>query len=130
MRYGLIFFLGLLAAPVAAQDIEEGAEAYGEHCATCHGVEARGDGPMAPLLRLVPPDLTALAMRNGGMFPMARVIERVDGTMDVMAHGGPMPLFGLLLQGPAVVADAPDGREIVAPEEIVSIAEWLAAIQQ
>ena len=130
MRCGLIFLLGLLASPLSAQDIEEGAEAFVNHCAGCHGAEAKGDGPMAALMRVPPADLTGLAEANGGVFPLAQVVERIDGTMEVKAHGGPMPVFGLLLQGPSAVAEAPDGREIVAPEEIVSIAEWLATVQR
>ena len=130
MRTRMIFLLGLLATPLAAQDIEEGAEAFLNHCAACHGEDAMGNGPMASLLRLVPTNLTLLSERNGGEFPMARVIERIDGTMDVMAHGGPMPVFGLLLQGPSAATIAPDGRELVAPEEIVSVAEWLATVQR
>ena len=129
MRIGVILALAL-ATPLAAQDIEEGAEAFANHCAGCHGPEAQGDGPMAALMRVEPADLTGLSARNGGEFPMARVIERIDGTTDVMAHGGPMPVFGLLLQGPSAATVAPDGREIVAPEEIVSIAEWLATLQR
>lgn len=130
MRNRLPLLLALLATPLAAQDIAEGEEAFANHCAACHGPDAMGGGPMAPLLRLVPPDLTELSIRNGGAFPLARVIERIDGTMDVMAHGGPMPVFGLLLQGLSAVTEAPDGREIVAPEEIVGIAEWLATVQR
>ena len=130
MKNALTIALILLAAPLSAQDIEEGAEAFANHCAGCHGIEAGGDGPMAPLLRVQPADLTALAASNGGAFPLARVIDRIDGTTEVKAHGGAMPLFGLLLQGPSAATVAPDGREIVAPEEIVSIAEWLATIQE
>ncbi|NNE79223.1 MAG: c-type cytochrome [Silicimonas sp.] len=130
MRFGLICFLGFFAAPLAAQDIEEGTQAFFDHCAGCHGVEAQGDGPMAALLTIAPADLTGLAARNDGTFPTARVIQRVDGTTEVTAHGDPMPVFGLLLQGPSVAIVAPDGREIVAPEAIVNIAAWLEGIQQ
>ncbi len=122
--------LFVIATPLAAQNIEEGAAAFVSHCAGCHGAEARGDGPMAALLRIAPADLTALAAGNGGEFPLARVIERIDGTTEVQAHGGPMPVFGVILQGPSAATVAPDGREIVAPEEIVGIAEWLATVQR
>ena len=130
MRSLLTLSFVALALPLSAQDITEGAEAFANHCAGCHGEDAQGAGPMAALLRVAPADLTALAAENGGTFPLARVIERIDGTTEVMAHGGPMPLFGLLMQGPSVSTVTPDGREIVAPEEIVGIAKWLATMQR
>lgn len=130
MRFGIIFCLAFIATPLVAQNLEEGEAAFANHCAGCHGAEAMGDGPMASLLRVQPADLTALAASNGGAFPLARVVERIDGTADVTAHGDPMPVFGMLLQGPSAATVAPDGREVVAPEEIVNIAEWLATQQR
>ncbi len=130
MRFGWIIGAVFWALPALSQDFEEGIDAFANHCAGCHGTEARGDGPMAALLRVAPPDLTQLSAGNDGTFPLARVIERIDGTTEVMAHGGPMPLFGLLMHGPSVATVTPDGREIVAPEVIVGIAEWLATQQE
>jgi mono/diheme cytochrome c family protein len=130
MRSRLIFCFALVASPMAAQNLDEGAAAFANHCAGCHGAEAKGDGPMASLLRVPPADLTALSATNDGAFPLARVIARIDGTTEVAAHGDPMPVFGMLLQGPSVATVAPDGREVVAAEEIVSIAEWLATQQR
>lgn len=128
MRLALI--LAITALPAMAQDIDEGAESYMTHCATCHGTKAHGDGPMASLLTIQPADLTALSQSNGGVFPAARVIQRIDGTTEILAHGGPMPIFGLLLQGPSTAMVAPDGSEVVAPEAIVNIAAWLQAHQR
>ena len=125
----MILTILLLATPVFAADVEEGADHFADYCATCHGVEAKGDGPMADLLTVQPADLTQLSARNGGEFPLDRVVRRIDGTMDVAAHGGPMPLFGLLLQGPSEAIMAPDGSEIVAPEAIAMIAAWLQTVQ-
>ena len=50
-------------------DSFRGPELYMAYCASCHGKDAKGDGPMAKLLKTPPPDLTAIAVRNGGMFP-------------------------------------------------------------
>ena len=52
------------AAAVAA-----GAELYAANCASCHGREGKGKGPMAQTLKVKPPDLTKLSKRNGGTFP-------------------------------------------------------------
>lgn len=118
-----------LATPCAAQDVERGAEAYADHCAVCHGLDGIGDGPMAPALMFAPADLTTLAARNDGVFPTARVVRRVDGREEVMAHGGPMPVFGEILGGTSGVIDAPDGSPIFTSEEIVDITAWLQTIQ-
>lgn len=130
MRLTPIFALALTALPAFAQDIEEGAAAFVSHCAACHGIEARGDGPMATLLTVKPTDLTMLAASNDGVFPTARVIQRIDGTTEVLAHGGPMPVFGMLMQGPSTGIVTPDGSEVIAAEAIVNIAGWLEGVQK
>ena len=130
MRLTPVLALALTTQPAFSQDIEEGAAAFVTHCAACHGIEARGDGPMATLLTVKPADLTALSASNGGVFPTARVIQRIDGTTEVLAHGGPMPVFGMLMQGPSAGIVAPDGSEVIAVEAIVNIAGWLEGVQE
>ena len=46
-----------LAHPPTAQSIADGAEVFRQNCAVCHGIDARGDGPMAPSLNPRPADL-------------------------------------------------------------------------
>ena len=64
------------------------------YCASCHGVNGTGNGPVAATLKQRPTDLTQLAKRNHGVFPsepVARVIEK--GT--ITAHGtSEMPVWG------------------------------------
>ena len=36
-----------LSGAASAQDADIGRSLYHTHCATCHGLEGRGDGPMA-----------------------------------------------------------------------------------
>lgn len=119
-----------LASTASAQDVARGWDVFQNHCATCHGTGARGNGPMADVLSVVPTDLTALAASNGGEFPTARVVRRVDGQREVLAHGGPMPLWGMILDGPSAVIVASDGAEIIAPEAIVDVVAWLATVQR
>lgn len=130
MKHALACLAIALALPATAQDAVRGAEAFTDHCAVCHGLEAIGDGPMAPILMFAPADLTRLAARNDGVFPTARVVRRIDGREEVMAHGGPMPLFGEILGGASGVIDAPDGSPVFTTEEIVDITAWLATIQE
>ena len=126
----LVLATTCLAFPAFAQDAVRGAEAFADHCAVCHGTGGIGDGPMAPVLMFAPSDLTRLSARNDGVFPAARVVRRIDGREEVMAHGGPMPLFGRILEGPSCVIDAPDGSPIFTTEQIVDIVAWLATIQE
>lgn len=122
--------LMIAATPALAEDPDSGAAIFQTHCATCHGPGAEGDGPLGAMLTVPPPDLTGLSARNGGVFPLERVLSRIDGTTEVMAHGGPMPLFGLILEGSSEVMAAPDGSDIAAPEALIDIASWLMEVQQ
>jgi mono/diheme cytochrome c family protein len=80
------------AAGVAAVS---GAYAFRTYCASCHGIDGKGDGPLSDSLRFRPPDLTLIAKRNGGDFPAEKVIRIVDGRKPVKGHGGPdMPIWG------------------------------------
>jgi mono/diheme cytochrome c family protein len=73
----------------------KGPDLYHSYCASCHGLSAKGDGPVAPALTAKTPDLTVIAQRNGGIFPADRVRKIIDGEEDVMAHGTrEMPVWG------------------------------------
>ena len=122
----LMFFL-LAPRGAAAQ---EGRAAFMDHCATCHGVDGTGDGPMVPVLSVAPPDLTVLSAANGGVFPTGRVLRLVDGRDEVLSHGGPMPVFGLLLEGPSEAVLAPDGSEVITTERLADVVRWLEGIQR
>jgi mono/diheme cytochrome c family protein len=74
-------------APTREQLVREGRKSYERACASCHGLDGRGDGPVAPTLKVRPPDLTTLARSNGGVFPRDEVIAAVTGTKPVAAHG-------------------------------------------
>ena len=49
-------------------DSLQGASLYRAYCAVCHGEDAKGNGPMTKSLKSLPPDLTRLFARNGGVF--------------------------------------------------------------
>lgn len=72
-----------------------GAELHQVFCASCHGKEARGDGPVAKTLKPTVPDLTRIATRNGGTFPAERIRQTIDGQNVPRAHGTrAMPVWG------------------------------------
>ena len=64
--------------------VGDGEQLYGELCAVCHGAEAKGDGPAAPALRAVTPDLTLLAMKNDGVYPFDEVQRAINGEGEIM----------------------------------------------
>ena len=73
-----------------------GKREYDSKCAVCHGRAGKGDGPYAGLLNAKIPDLTMLAQRNHGMFPVLWVQEVIDGRRNFIAHGpSEMPIWGL-----------------------------------
>jgi len=68
---------------------------FRRYCASCHGVDGTGDGPVAASLRTKPADLTVLSKNNGGVFPDQDVHDYLDGTKPLLAHGSQqMPVWG------------------------------------
>ena len=122
--------LCLCATPAAAQDPAKGLSLYMDYCATCHGLEAEGDGPMAPSLLLQPPDLTRLAMRNGGELPIWRIISRIDGRDPLVSHGSPMPIYGDFFEGRDVAVKAETGQPIMTSQPIVDLLAFLETVQE
>ena len=82
--------------PVRLINSIEGPTLYKAYCAVCHGSDATGNGPMAPALKVPPPDLTQIAERNGGVFPKVRVERIIAGEEPLPSGHGTreMPLWG------------------------------------
>lgn len=115
--------------PAAAQDASAGARSYAAFCAACHGETGRGDGPVATLLTLPPPDLTVLAARNGGTFPVAEVVYRIDGRVPLSAHGSPMPPFGGMFAGEDAALKTAAGQPVLTSRGIADLVAYLEALQ-
>ncbi len=122
---------GVLAAGGAsAQVADAGGETYGVLCAACHGDAAQGNGPMAEVLAIEPPDLTRLAARNDGVFPMRYVLMRIDGRDAIPAHGSLMPIFGQYFEGVPTTVPDEDGTEVSTSEAAAALARYLEGLQQ
>jgi mono/diheme cytochrome c family protein len=77
----------------------EGVDTFKAYCTSCHGAQAKGDGPAAMALKKVPADLTTIAKRNGGKFSPADVEDVIMGTSVMAAHGSrDMPIWGPVFQ--------------------------------
>ncbi len=87
----------LVAAPSLCygQDEDLGKRVYVNRCAVCHGVSAKGDGPLANQLKAHVADLTQIQKNNRGVFPFDRLYGVIDGRQVVAAHGPrEMPVWG------------------------------------
>ncbi len=125
----LVAALGL-AGPAVAQDALQGEAIFVFYCATCHGTDAAGGGPMSPSLVVPPADLTTLAARNGDVFPTARVVMRIDGRDPLISHGSMMPVYGDFFAGTDVATKAETGQPIMTSQPIVDLLAYLEGLQQ
>jgi mono/diheme cytochrome c family protein len=91
-----LFALGAASsASMAADKASVGKNEYQSNCAVCHGSDGKGAGAFVDFLKATPPDLTQLAKKNGGVFPLERVYNVIDGRQDVKGHGPrDMPIWG------------------------------------
>jgi mono/diheme cytochrome c family protein len=74
----------------------KGEDIFHAHCASCHGLDGTGNGPVASALSTKVPDLTTMTQRSKGVFPLARVNKIITGDKsDILAHGSrEMPIWG------------------------------------
>jgi len=96
-RFTSIAMAILMLAPLAQSFAEEngGKEMYLKYCASCHGNQAKGDGPVSRDLKLAVPNLTLLRAKNKGAYPLDRVMSAIDGRQLVRGHGTrTMPVWG------------------------------------
>ena len=106
-----------------ANYVPSGGQIYKEYCAACHGVDARGNGPVKRALRIPAPDLTTLAKRHGGKFPDADVIGVLRFAPGVPSHGsGHMPTWGDLFEYYY--------NKNSAQQRIQNLCDYLASLQE
>lgn len=85
----------VVTVPAPRTSATSGKEMYLAYCATCHGKEGKGDGPVASALKVPPANLTTLSKRNNGKFPSVQVVNAITGRGGVRAHGSKeMPVWG------------------------------------
>ena len=125
---GGIIVLSWSAPALAGQTspAARGSGLYINYCGSCHGPNAKGDGPMAPALTKKPADLTLIAKRNGGKYPADLVFRTIDGRNPMLGHGGQeMPVWGNAFLGV---------QEGLTPEQvrarIEALVAYLETIQQ
>ncbi|MGA3092024.1 MAG: cytochrome c [Terriglobales bacterium] len=101
-----------------------GKEMFSSYCASCHGKDAKGDGPAAASLKVAPSDLTTLAKRNGGKYPADKVTSILRGQANLVPHGDQeMPVWG------PVFWKMSGGREEVVQQRIANLNRYLESLQ-
>ena len=118
---------GAAEEPLAPREESRGAVLFRLHCASCHGGEGRGDGPVAEHLTTSPPDLTRIATRRGGRFPSGEIERLIDGRSPIEAHGGSeMPVWGLSFRQPGRL----DDQESEIAQQIRQLVRHLRSLQR
>ena len=124
-------------APAMAQDepIEDiGKEEFIRSCAACHGEGGKGDGLVAELLLVKPPDLTSIAKRHGGEFPASWVYRIIDGRNELRPHGSmEMPIWGDRYRADALrglTLPLNVGADAIVHGRILSLVFYLELIQE
>ena len=130
------------AAAAQAEDFDIGKSEFQSSCASCHGTDAKGKGPVSDQLKIPPPDLTMLAKNNSGVFPTNAVYETIYGSKTIPAHGTrEMPIWGQrfnpIVNLPHIVDPTYDVldpsrelREVVVRTRILAVIDYLSRIQK
>ncbi|MFI5184532.1 MAG: c-type cytochrome [Vicinamibacteria bacterium] len=105
---------------------QAGSDIFRVYCSSCHGKEAKGDGPVASALRVRPPDLTLLAKHSDGKFQADKIRRIVDGRDPVKGHGGgDMPIWGDAFKSAA------DGYgDAAVKDKVDRVVAYLESIQE
>jgi mono/diheme cytochrome c family protein len=112
--------------PVTRTSATNGKQMYVNYCAPCHGVDGRGQGPVAAALKKQPADLALLSKNNGGKFPSTHVMTVLQFGADNPSHGtADMPVWGPVLSG----MDATGAEANVKALRISNLSRYLQSLQ-
>ena len=130
------------AAAAQAEEFDIGKSEFQSSCASCHGADAKGKGPVSDQLKIPPADLTVLARKNNGVFPTKAVYETINGLKTIPAHGvREMPIWGERFN-PIVnlphevdpfywkMAGPERSPEVVVRTRILAVIDYLNRVQQ
>jgi mono/diheme cytochrome c family protein len=112
---GLALSSQIQAESSQTDDVQRGQAHYLFFCGNCHGMDGKGDGPLAVHLKMAPTDLTLLQAGDGGTGITERVMKALDGGHaigETEAHK--MPVFS----------------ESLEVKTVIQITEYLKTIQK
>ena len=125
----MLFSAAALAQPGKT---DAGKQEFDANCAVCHASDGKGHGPFVQYLRSTPPDLTTLSQRNGGVLPVNRVVQTIEGG-DVPSHTArDMPIWGnaFRVQAGEYYVDVPYDPAVYVRSRILSLVDYINRLQQ
>jgi mono/diheme cytochrome c family protein len=121
------------SGPVLTQPMSDlGKTEYYAKCAVCHGLSGKGEGSFGEVLKVNMPDLTTIAKRNGGVFPVERVKMVIDGRATPRAHGtSEMPIWGTRysIEAAPQYDDYPWDAEVFVQARVLALVDYLHRLQ-
>jgi mono/diheme cytochrome c family protein len=113
-------------APLQARTMFSGKSLYSTYCSTCHGAEAKGNGPFAAAMKKRPADLTQIFKQNQGNYPAERIAKIIDGRENAAAHGyTDMPVWG-----DAFSKTREDSDEQAVHDKIEALVKYIETLQE
>lgn len=129
-----------LSAGASAQGNDVGKAEYYSSCAACHGIDAKGNGPVGKEMKTPPTDLTILAKKNNGVLPVNKLHQIIDGRELLASHGTrEMPIWGYRFVPPQHFAPKkaddfvylpPGSPEAAVQGRILAVIDYLNRIQE
>lgn len=115
-----------LVIPVSKTSAANGKQMFVNYCAPCHGVDGKGQGPVAATLKKQPANLALLSKNNGGKFPSNHIVSVLEFGSDTPSHGtAQMPVWGPMFGH----MDASNPGNNVSLLRISNLSEYLRALQ-
>ena len=111
--------------PVVRSALVAGELRFERNCGICHGLDAKGGGAFAEILKVDPPDLTVLTKNNNGSFPFTEVYNAIDGRNTPLAHGRE----GMPIWGDRFKQSVRDGSETLIRGRILELILYLDSLQ-
>ena len=124
-----LLLIPLLAMGCSLEIQPEGQSLYIENCASCHGVTGRGDGPAATRLSTPPADLTQIAARRDGIWPILEVMSIIDGYSRRTLKRDEMPIFDDFLEGDMIDVDTGNGIKTPMQANLIEMVDYLETLQ-
>jgi hypothetical protein len=92
-------------------------------------MEGQGDGTMAERLSTRPSDLTGIAARRDGVWPILEVMGIIDGYYQRSVPRENMPVFENFLDDEMSEFDSGNGITTLVPTKLIDIVTYLETLQ-
>jgi mono/diheme cytochrome c family protein len=111
--------------PAARQaSVASGKETFLKYCASCHGENGTGNGPVAVALRPPPSDLTMVSKRHAGKYPAGYVAAVLKFGRSLASHGSDeMPVWGSRFK------ELDPARDPTGEQHIDDVVAYIASLQ-